>query len=392
MAHVFISYTTKNWSIADRLRATLERNGVRCWIASRDIPAGFAWPERIVTAMSESAAALFIVSKDAYRSGNMAHELELADGGNVPILPIRLDTSPLQGPFKYFLSNKQWLDLEDGSPERYEAVVSAVRAVQAERDGRSPGEAASGPALVTKETAAAPASRQSPRIGAAAVVDELRTVVMTFVDVFRKREETLAGFDLTDPGTLFFAFRFLIYLSVGVTILHVPAWSVSGIQAARPAFVLSIGVAQLLEQLAFCVVVYAAIRLFGGHVDARQFAGAFCLLAPYQLLADACLIPVQVRSIAAQNTDLDAFFGHTAVTGAQLSAVALAVLFVALASSIAFRIVFLVALFRTFRITTQVGVARSAMALVAGGLAWIVALLVLVQPFEANVYEALGRH
>jgi len=126
MAHVFISYTTKNWSIADRLRATLERNGVRCWIASRDIPAGFAWPERIVTAMSETEAALFIVSKDAYGSGNMAHELELADGGNVPILPIRLDTSPLQGPFKYFLSNKQWLDLGDGSPERYEAVVSGI--------------------------------------------------------------------------------------------------------------------------------------------------------------------------------------------------------------------------------------------------------------------------
>jgi hypothetical protein len=36
MAHdVFISYSTKDKPIADAVCGTLERNGVRCWIAPR---------------------------------------------------------------------------------------------------------------------------------------------------------------------------------------------------------------------------------------------------------------------------------------------------------------------------------------------------------------------
>jgi TIR domain len=51
MAHdVFISYSTQDKPAADALCAILEKNGVRCWIAPRDIMPGSDWGGSIVGA------------------------------------------------------------------------------------------------------------------------------------------------------------------------------------------------------------------------------------------------------------------------------------------------------------------------------------------------------
>ena len=51
MAHdVFISYSTEDKPAADAVCAILEKNGVRSWIAPRDIMPGADWGESIVNA------------------------------------------------------------------------------------------------------------------------------------------------------------------------------------------------------------------------------------------------------------------------------------------------------------------------------------------------------
>ena len=266
MPHVFISYSNQNKTTADELCAVLERNGLRCWIAPRDIPPGSAWPETIVSAIGDSQLMITVVSQDAYRSEHMARELGQADTNRIPILPVRLDGTPLKGQFQYFLGNKQWLDLRDRSPDDDEAaVVNAVRTLQARWDRRPAGSAHTQPTLspVQPDATSHPLDRRRPRRGVDTIVDEVRDVIMTFVAVAMRRQQALADFNLSDSRTLFFAFRFLIYLSLASAILHIPAWSAQEIRFGHPAFMPLVLAVALIEQIAVCFVLYSAIRLFG---------------------------------------------------------------------------------------------------------------------------------
>jgi hypothetical protein len=47
IAPVFISFASKELHLAERVVQQLERAGIRCWIASRDIEAGASYPAAI---------------------------------------------------------------------------------------------------------------------------------------------------------------------------------------------------------------------------------------------------------------------------------------------------------------------------------------------------------
>ena len=79
MAHdVFISYCTEDKPIADAVCATLEAQGMRCWIAPRDILPGTDWGEAIIDAIQESKAMLLVFSSKANASQQIKREVERA--------------------------------------------------------------------------------------------------------------------------------------------------------------------------------------------------------------------------------------------------------------------------------------------------------------------------
>ena len=348
-----------------------------------------------MAAISDSRLMISLVSRDAYSSRHMARELERADTFRVPILPVRRDATPLEGPFQFFLGNRQWLDLLDASPDDCEqALLKAVRelsmkASESGAAGSTDGRVSAGPDRAASDRAA---ERSPPATALPAGAGELRAVVTTFVAAVMKRDRALDGIDLADPRTLAFGFRFLIYLTVASALIHIPAWSALGVQFAHPAFILAVLVEGLVEALAACFVLYAAIRIFGGKAEPRQFFAAFCLLSAFQLLIDVCLAPFQARSISIQSSDIDRFVSGAAALGDKISLGNLAVLLVAGVLSMALRIVFLAALLRAFRIPTQLGAGRTFCAAALGLVLWILVVLVFSQSFEASLYEAFRRH
>jgi len=79
MAHdVFLSYATADKATADALVAGLERNGIRCWIAPRDIPAGSEYGQQIVDAVKGSRVFLLVFSSAANASPHVRREVERA--------------------------------------------------------------------------------------------------------------------------------------------------------------------------------------------------------------------------------------------------------------------------------------------------------------------------
>jgi hypothetical protein len=63
MAHdVFISYSNKDKKVADAVCSILENNGIRCWLAPRDITPGSAFAEAIIDGIKGSKIFVLIFS------------------------------------------------------------------------------------------------------------------------------------------------------------------------------------------------------------------------------------------------------------------------------------------------------------------------------------------
>src|ERR1700688_4333127 len=53
-AKVFVSYASRDVAVADAVVAALERHGVGCWIAPRDVKGGALYADAIVRSISDA--------------------------------------------------------------------------------------------------------------------------------------------------------------------------------------------------------------------------------------------------------------------------------------------------------------------------------------------------
>ncbi len=108
--HLFLSYSTKNEAVADKLVADLEEKGVQCWIAPRDIKPGETWAASIMNAIASSSVMILLLSEESNESVQVIREVEHAVNQRIPVIPIRLSNLEPSDAMKYFISTHQWLD------------------------------------------------------------------------------------------------------------------------------------------------------------------------------------------------------------------------------------------------------------------------------------------
>jgi hypothetical protein len=123
---VFISHSSSDAPVAQRLCAALEAMGCRCWIAPRDIPPGSSWVEGIATGVEGSLAVAVLLTQASMASQHLLREVELAIAKGVPVVPVRLDTTPLAAGLQYLLSSVQWIDVAGDPPDVQAAKLRAA--------------------------------------------------------------------------------------------------------------------------------------------------------------------------------------------------------------------------------------------------------------------------
>jgi tetratricopeptide (TPR) repeat protein len=109
MADVFISYSSVDRTIADAVCASLESNGVSCWIAPRDIPAG-SYAAAIVKAINDSRLMVLVFSSSSNKSPQVEREIERAVSKNKAIYPLRIENVLPSPDLELFISSEQWMD------------------------------------------------------------------------------------------------------------------------------------------------------------------------------------------------------------------------------------------------------------------------------------------
>ena len=110
-SHVFVSYASQDGAVANSIVESLESQGLRCWIAPRDVKPGAQYADAIVRAINEAKAVVLVMSASAVASSHVGKEIERASSKRKPIIAFRIDAAPLNHALEYFLSESQWIDV-----------------------------------------------------------------------------------------------------------------------------------------------------------------------------------------------------------------------------------------------------------------------------------------
>jgi len=125
---VFISYASLDSAVAETACESLEKAGVTCWVAPRDVTPGAFYGDEIVHAIDASKAIVLILSQNAASSPHVLREVERAASKRHAVISLRIDKAPLPAGLEYFLNTSQWLDASSGDTVR--ALPKLVSAVQ----------------------------------------------------------------------------------------------------------------------------------------------------------------------------------------------------------------------------------------------------------------------
>jgi len=109
----FISHSSKDRPLANRLCSLLEKDGVSCWIAPRDVIPGAAYGAQIVRAIEKADAVVVVLSKDSNKSRHVESEVARGFEKGKAIYPVRVeDVWPSEG-LELFVTSAHWVEAVD---------------------------------------------------------------------------------------------------------------------------------------------------------------------------------------------------------------------------------------------------------------------------------------
>ena len=128
---VFISYASLDVAVANAVVEALEKAGLACWMAPRDVVPGEFYAGAIVHAIDAAKAIVLVLSGNAASSQHVLREVERASSKKHPLVSLRIDLAPLPADLEYFVNTSHWLDATSTGvgpalPKLVDAVQRAV--------------------------------------------------------------------------------------------------------------------------------------------------------------------------------------------------------------------------------------------------------------------------
>jgi TIR domain-containing protein/F5/8 type C domain-containing protein len=131
----FISHSSKDKAIGETVCNFLERNGIPCWIAPRNVMPGKNYGVAIVDAIDECGVFILILSAESNKSGQVVREVERAASGDAVIIPVRVEAVQPSRDLEFYVSSSHWLDATEKPLEKHlDALVDAIRKWQSKHE------------------------------------------------------------------------------------------------------------------------------------------------------------------------------------------------------------------------------------------------------------------
>jgi hypothetical protein len=126
---IFVSYSSKDKTTALAVLDALERAGLSCWMAPRDVLPGLEYGEAIIEAINRARVMVLVFSASANASPQIRREVERAVHKGVPIIPVRVEDVFPSRSLEYFLSSPHWLDALGPVAPHLPVLTDAVKAM-----------------------------------------------------------------------------------------------------------------------------------------------------------------------------------------------------------------------------------------------------------------------
>jgi hypothetical protein len=127
---VFISYPHQDKATADATCAKLEAEGIRCWLAPRDIAPSADWAASIVDAIDSCRVMVLVFSGHTNRSRQVSREVQQAFDQEKPVVPFRIENVSPEKALRYYMGSVHWLDALTPPVEQHlQRLASAVQAL-----------------------------------------------------------------------------------------------------------------------------------------------------------------------------------------------------------------------------------------------------------------------
>lgn len=128
MAHIFISYSTKNSEYANKLALRLRQEGFDVWIDNAKLRASEDWWASIVKALWSCSAFIVLLSPESDESKWVQRELTIADQRNKPTFPILIDGDMNRPNWQVFVRTQVVFHTDGSLPDRefYDQLASVV--------------------------------------------------------------------------------------------------------------------------------------------------------------------------------------------------------------------------------------------------------------------------
>jgi len=163
---VFFAYSHRDQRVVLNIRDYLERQGVPCWNAPRDIPAGTEWADEITRAIDGCRVLIVILSNASNDSRLVVEEVRQAIAAKKPILPIRIELVEPSEELAFHLTRLQWLDVIDNLERQLPMVYNAVQSLFGrEQIQQTPPPSAPRPAPGQGQIYVSYSSRDGDRVG-----------------------------------------------------------------------------------------------------------------------------------------------------------------------------------------------------------------------------------
>lgn len=120
---VFISYSTKNSDVANKICHILEQNELKCWIAPRNISSGRNYIDEISAGIKATKIVVLVYSTYSQASKYVNNEIEMAFKHNKPILSFNIDNSLPSEDMEYYLKITQWLPAYPNPEDEFETLI-----------------------------------------------------------------------------------------------------------------------------------------------------------------------------------------------------------------------------------------------------------------------------
>lgn len=109
---VFISHSSKDHELSEKICEYLEGQGIKCWIAPRNVTGHYA--RSIMEGIEQSELMVLVYSGKANNSSHVENEIDNAFCLGKMIIPFRIEGIPYSNVLRYYLNKSHYVD---GMPE-----------------------------------------------------------------------------------------------------------------------------------------------------------------------------------------------------------------------------------------------------------------------------------